>query len=102
MLWIYRFDSLLPDETVNNSGAIQTAVSFHCHIFGISSDYLYRQYPSSPMEGALHPSSKSANILKAAHQNCHILKVLQLFKGDAVFVAFHWRVCYFQTKVSVI
>jgi len=52
------------------------------------------------MEGAVHPNSKSANILKAAPQRCRISKMLQLFKGGAVFDALHQRVCYFPMSVS--
>jgi len=54
------------------------------------------------MEGALHPNSKNANILKAVIRKIHILKALQLFKGNSVIDALHRRVCYFQTKVSII
>jgi len=32
----------------------------------------------------------------------HISKVLQIFKGSAIFDALHWRVRYFQTKVTII
>jgi len=51
-------------------------------------------------EGALHPNSKSANILKAALQGHRISKALLLFRGSSVFDALHWRVCYFQTSVD--
>jgi len=71
-------------------------------MFSISSGSLYRQYSSTVMEGALHPISKSVNILQVAFQRHHISKALQLFKGGAVFDALHWRVRYFQMKVSVI
>jgi len=30
------------------------------------------------------------------------LKALQLFKGGSVFDALHWRMHYFQTKMSII
>jgi len=39
--------------------------------------------------GTLHPSSKSANILKAALRSRRISKALQLFKGGLVFDAVH-------------
>jgi len=52
------------------------------------------------MEGALHPNSKSADILKATLLIRDILKVLQLFRGGSVFDALHQRVRYFKTSVD--
>ena len=54
----------------------------------------------TPTEGALHPHSERASILKAALQRRRISKVLPLFKGGIVFDALHRMVRYFQTKVS--
>jgi len=54
-------------------------------------------YVGTPTEGALYLKYRSANILKRAFETIIIVDVFWLFG-----YALHRRVCYFQTKVTII